>query len=95
MSGRSLFPRIAYFERQYPFSQKHSLHTSNIRKLREFCIFLAPLDKWNIKPNHLLIKEKKEEFTRLRAEIEVQKTSFTLLGLCKINEVATFEWTLS
>jgi hypothetical protein len=69
--------RIAYFEWQDPFSQKHSLHTSNIRKLMEFCIFLAPLDKWNIRPNHMLIKEKDEEITRLKAEIEVLTKKFS------------------
>ncbi|MGF7025216.1 MULTISPECIES: hypothetical protein [Sphingobacterium] len=63
--------RIAHFERQVPFSSKHSLYISNIRKLREFRIFLAPLDKWNIKPNHTIVKEKEKQIIGLRAELEI------------------------
>lgn len=62
--------RIDYFKGQDPFSSKHSLHISNIRKLNEFLDFLALLDKWNIRPNDMLIKEKDEEICRLRAELE-------------------------
>jgi len=51
----------------------HSLHISNIRKLNEFLDFLAPLDKWNFRPNDMLIKEKDEEICRLRAELEASK----------------------
>lgn len=63
--------RIAHFERQDPFSSKHSLYTSNIRKLREFRIFLAPLDKWNIRPNDMLLTEKDEQISELKSELEI------------------------
>lgn len=63
--------RINYFKGQDPFSAKHSLHISNIRKLNEFLDFLALLDKWNIRPNDLLIKEKDGEIMKLRAELEM------------------------
>lgn len=63
--------RIDYFKAQDPFSSKHALHISNIKKLKEFLDFLAPLDKWNIRPNDMLIKEKDEEIARLRSEIEI------------------------
>jgi len=66
--------RIDYFKGQDPFSSKHSLHVSNIRKLNEFLDFLALLDKWNIRPNDMLIKEKDEEICRLRAELDALKT---------------------
>lgn len=63
--------RIDYFKGQDPFSSKHSLYISNIKKLNEFLDFLAPLDKWNIRPNDVLIKEKDEEIARLRSELEI------------------------
>ncbi|MGJ1348482.1 hypothetical protein ACR789_18475 [Sphingobacterium siyangense] len=63
--------RIDYFKGQDPFSAKHSLRISNIRKLNEFLDFLAPLDKWNIRPNDMLIKEKDEQISGLKAELEI------------------------
>ncbi|QIH31501.1 MULTISPECIES: TMF family protein [Sphingobacterium] len=62
--------RIDYFKGQSPYSSKHPLYVSNIGKLNEFLDFLAPLDKWNIRPNDILIKEKDEEISKLRTELE-------------------------
>ncbi|MDQ1148270.1 MULTISPECIES: hypothetical protein [Sphingobacterium] len=63
--------RIDYFKGKDPFSSKHALHISNIKKLGEFLDFLAPLDKWNIRPNDMLLKEKDEEIVKLRSEQEI------------------------
>ncbi|WP_286849203.1 hypothetical protein, partial [Sphingobacterium sp. UBA7253] len=63
--------RIDYFKGQDPFSSKHALHISNVMKLGEFLEFLTPLDKWNIRPNDMLIKEKDEEIAKLRSELEI------------------------
>ncbi|GAA0884113.1 hypothetical protein GCM10009120_27110 [Sphingobacterium siyangense subsp. cladoniae] len=62
--------RIDYFTGQSPYSSKHPLYVSNIGKLNGFLDFLSPLDKWNIRPNDLLIKEKDGEIMKLRAELE-------------------------
>lgn len=66
--------RIDYFKGQDPFSSKHSIHVFNIKKLNDFLDFLALQDKWNIRPNDTLIKEKDEEICRLRAELDALKT---------------------
>lgn len=71
------FSRIAHFERKNLFSAKHSLDTSNIRKLRELRIFLAPLDNWNIRPNDMLIKEKEKQIEGLRVELEILSTKLS------------------
>lgn len=65
--------RIDYFKGQSPYSSKHPLYISNIGKLNEFLDFLAPMDKWNIRPNDMLIREKDEEISKLRAEMESLK----------------------
>ena len=71
--------RIDYFKAQDPFSSKHSLHISNIRKLNEFLSFLSPLDKWNIRPNDMLIKEKDEQISGLKAELEILRNKMAEL----------------
>lgn len=90
--------RIDYFKGQDPFSSKHSLHISNIRKLNEFLDFLAPLDKWNIRPDDMLIKEKDEEICRLRAELEalqkklddLEKYEVSVKPMVQDDHLATF-----
>jgi len=77
--------RIAHFERQDPFSSKHALHVSNIRKLNEFLEFLAPLDRWNIRPNDNLIKEKDDEIARLRSEIEILRNKLADLDKYEVS----------
>ncbi len=71
--------RIDYFKGQDPFSAKHSLYVSNIRKLNEFLSFLSPLDKWNIRSNDLLIKEKDKEIAKLRLELEILRKKLSEL----------------
>ncbi|MFE2861410.1 MULTISPECIES: hypothetical protein [Sphingobacterium] len=77
--------RIAYFVGQDPFSSKHALHVSNTRKLNEFLAFLVPLDKWNIRPNDMLIKEKDEEIARLRSELEILRTKLSDLDKYEVS----------
>jgi hypothetical protein len=59
--------RIEHFERKDPFSSEHPLHQSNIGKLTEFQQYLATRDKWNIRPNDVLLKEKDGKIAELRA----------------------------
>lgn len=62
--------RIEYFEgRGDPFSSKHALYVSNAEKLRAFQDFLTPRDKWNIRPNELLLMEKDNLIAELRQKI--------------------------
>jgi hypothetical protein len=62
--------RIDYFKGQNPFSSKHSLHVSNIMKLKQFLDYLSPKDQWNVRPNDILIKEKDELIAKLRKEVK-------------------------
>jgi len=62
--------RIAYFERKNPFSSEHRLHQSNIAKLTGFQQYLATRDKWNIRPNGVLVKEKDGKIAELEARIQ-------------------------
>ena len=71
--------RIDYFKGQNPYSSKHPLYVSNIKKLGEFLNFLEPMDRWNIRPGKLLIKEKDEEIARLRFELDVLKMKLSEL----------------
>lgn len=71
--------RIDYFKSQSPYSSKHPLYISNITKLNEFLSFLSPLDKWNIRSNDLLIKEKDEEIAKLRLELEILRKKLSEL----------------
>lgn len=61
--------RIAYFQGRDPFSSKHALYLSNIEKLKSFQSFLSPKDKWNIRPNELLLTEKDNLIAELRKKI--------------------------
>ncbi|MDR2276176.1 MAG: hypothetical protein LBF27_35055 [Sphingobacterium sp.] len=77
--------RIDYFKGQSPYSSKHPLYISNIRKLNEFQSFLSPLDKWNIRPNDMLIKEKDEEIAKLRLELEILRNKLTDLDKYEVS----------
>lgn len=70
---RIVFKRIEYFESRDPFSSKHALYVANIEKLRAFQEFLAPRDKWNIRPNDALLREKDGQIADLLAKIEEQQ----------------------
>lgn len=61
--------RIEYFEGRDPFSSKHALYVSNTEKLRAFQEFLTPRDKWNIRPNELLLTEKDNLIAELLEKI--------------------------
>ncbi len=61
--------RIEYFEGRDPFSSKHVLYVSNTGKLRVFQEFLMRRDKWNIRPNELLLTEKDNLIAELREKI--------------------------
>lgn len=62
--------RIEHFERKDPFSSEHPRHQSNIGKLTEFQQYLDTRDKWNIRPNDVLLKEKDEKIAELQARIQ-------------------------
>lgn len=76
--------RIEYFERKDPFSSGHSRHLSNIGKLTEFQQYLSTRDKWNIRPNDVLLKEKDGKIAELEAHIldlEEQLKAHTKFGI--------------
>ena len=62
--------RIEHFERKDPFSSEHPRHLSNIGKLTEFQQHLGTRDKWNIRPNDVLLKEKDGKIAELEAHIQ-------------------------
>lgn len=62
--------RIEHFERKDPFSSEHPRHLSNIEKLTEFQQYLGTRDKWNIRPNDVLVKEKDGKIAELQAHIQ-------------------------
>ncbi|HAU55189.1 MAG TPA: hypothetical protein DHU90_03805 [Sphingobacterium sp.] len=62
--------RIEHFERKDPFSSGHPRHQSNIGKLTEFQQYLGTRDKWNIRPNDVLLKEKDGKIAELEAHIQ-------------------------
>lgn len=62
--------RIEHFERKDPFSSGHPRHLSNIEKLTEFQQYLATRDKWDIRPNDVLVKEKDVKIAELEARIQ-------------------------
>lgn len=68
--------RIEYFEGRDPFSSKHALYVSNTEKLRAFQEFLAPRDKWHIRPNELLLMEKDHLIAELREKIGTLEKNF-------------------
>src|SRR5690606_9545605 len=65
--------RIEHFERKDPFSSGHPRHQSNIGKLTEFQQYLDTRDKWNIRPNDALLKEKDGRIAELEAHIQELK----------------------
>lgn len=62
--------RIAYYRAQDPFSTKHALYLSNIEKLAAFLECVAKRDRWDIRPNDVLIREKNATIAELALEIE-------------------------
>ncbi|WP_134087763.1 hypothetical protein [Olivibacter sp. XZL3] len=62
--------RIAYYRSQDPFSLKHALHISDIEKLTAFLECIAKRDRWNIRPNDVLISEKDKTIAEQQYEIE-------------------------
>jgi len=76
--------RIEYFERKDPFSSGHPRHLSNIGKLTELQQYLGTRDKWNIRPNDVLLKEKDGKIAELEAHIldlEEQLKAHTKYGI--------------
>src|SRR5690606_11105698 len=62
--------RIEHFERKDPFTSEHPQHLSNIEKLTEFQRYLGTRDKWNVRPNDVLVKEKDGKIAELQARIQ-------------------------
>ena len=62
--------RIEYFESRDPFSSKHALYVANIEKLTVFQEFLSIKDRWNIRPNDALLKEKDAKIAELDEKIK-------------------------
>jgi hypothetical protein len=75
--------RIDYFNHQNPFSKKHPLYVSNIKKLSGFLDFLSPKDRWNVRPNDILLKEKDELIAKLREENK-KLSDFTIMRKIEI-----------
>lgn len=71
--------RISYFQGRDPFSSKHALYLSNIEKLKSFQSFLSPKDKWNIRPNEVLLMEKDNLIAELREKIEALEEKLSKL----------------
>jgi len=65
--------RIKHFERQDPFSRKKRSNRRNLDKTRKFKSYLESLDKWNLRPSHIVINEKEEKIYSLKLEIKELK----------------------
>lgn len=62
--------RINFYQSQNPFSPKNPLYLSNIEKLEAFLECIAKRDRWNIRPNDVLIREKDATIAGLKSEVE-------------------------
>ncbi|RNL52501.1 hypothetical protein [Pedobacter jejuensis] len=75
--------RIKHFEQQNPFSTSHSMHVNNLHKLQQFQKYLHSIDKWNARPQNIVIAEKDELIIQQKREINKLKE--------KLNQLSHYE----
>ena len=83
--------RIAYLEKQDPFSTSHRRNLQNINKLQLFQRFMSGLDKWNARPFDIIISEKEQTIQNQKIEIEKLQERLAALNEYEISQKITIE----
>lgn len=69
--------RINFFQSQNPYSSENPLYLSNIEKLEAFLECIAGRDRWNIRPNDILLKEKNAAIAQLKSEVRALQSKLS------------------
>lgn len=83
--------RIRHFEMQDPFSSSHATHKQNIEKLKQFQKYLQGIDKWNVRPPHLIIEEKEKLIAQQIKEIESLRNQLAELNQYEVAQKIRIE----